>query len=174
MFWRVHISEGALVGGQSPAATAGLFGNIPMAISFNPQLAALNMQASRVPQKEGTSLFWLGCVTRHSWLTPWRHVTRDSYWCMYCCQAVIYPCVRDLRLWVSPTQPYYMWLWVMCFNISCKEYFSLSTITEYPAMFTSVHQTHHSSLWITQPLTFKVFDFRTSGQQLCSDLGCIR
>ncbi|XP_063679156.1 CUGBP Elav-like family member 3 isoform X3 [Bolinopsis microptera] len=47
------IPEGALVGGQSPAATAGLFGNIPMAISFNPQLAALNMQASRVPQKEG-------------------------------------------------------------------------------------------------------------------------
>jgi len=47
------IPEGALVGGQSPAAATGLFGNIPMAISFNPQLAALNMQASRVPQKEG-------------------------------------------------------------------------------------------------------------------------
>ena len=137
------LSEGALVGGQSPAATAGLFGNIPMAISFNPQLAALNMQASRVPQKEGTCLFWRGDVI-NTWLALLRHVSCDYYRCMYCCQAVIYSCVRDLRLWVFPTQPYYMWLWVLCFNILCKEYFSLSTITEFLPISQCIRPPHSS------------------------------
>ena len=46
--------QAAQLVGQQSAGAAGLFGNIPMAISFNPQLAALqNMQSARIPQKEG-------------------------------------------------------------------------------------------------------------------------